>query len=126
MRFLAVLTLIAAFAGPAFAQAPETLNLAPMTWRGAAMGPEQVFEGDYSIDYQTSVFRPEGAQAADALWLSGWQDRPGDNGALGRRYHLRFVGRQTAEPGKYGSLGAYKYTVLITRLISARLLIAQR
>jgi hypothetical protein len=27
------------------------------------------------------------------------------------------------EPGRYGSLGAYKHTVLITRLIAERLLI---
>lgn len=125
MRVLAA-TLFAALllaADPAAGQ--EALSSAAMAWHGVQMGPEQVFEGDYAIDYQTSVFRPTGAAAGDPMWLAGWEDRPGDNGGLVRRYHLRFIGRQTAEPGRYGGLGAYKHTVLITRLISARLLITQ-
>lgn len=125
MRLLATAALSAALLAPTLALAQEPLNSAPMVWHGVQLGAEQVFEGDYAIDYRTSVFRPEGAASAEALWLAGWADRPGDNGALGRRYHLRFVGRQTMEPGQYGGLGAYKHTVLITHLISARLLIAQ-
>lgn len=90
-----------------------------MVWRGARMGPEQVYEGDFATDYQTSVLKT----ADETVWLSGWQDRPGDNGGIMRRYHIRFVGRHTLEPGKYGSLGAYPHTILLTRLISARVLI---
>ncbi|HEY2358843.1 MAG TPA: hypothetical protein VGH86_15425, partial [Phenylobacterium sp.] len=69
------------------------------------------------------AFTPDGAPKSEAMWLAGWVEHPGDNGDLQRRYHLRFVGRRTVEPGRYGSLGAYKHTVLITKLISARLLI---
>lgn len=122
MRLPAVVVLALAFIAPSLAASQEALSAAPMSWHGAQMGPEQLFEGDYSVDYQTSLFRPDGG-TAEALWLAGWEDRPGDNGALGRRYRLRFVGRRTVEPGKYGGLGAYKHTVLITRLLSARLLI---
>lgn len=122
MRLPAIAALALVLLAPSLAASQETLSAAPLSWHGAPMGPEQVFEGDYAIDYQTSQFRPDGG-TADALWLAGWEDRPGDNGALGRRYHLRFVGRQTVDPGKYGGLGAYKHTVLITRLLSARLLI---
>lgn len=125
MRLPAILALALVLATPGLAASQETLNAAPMTWHGVQLSGEQVFEGDYTINYQTSAFRPDGAPAPDAVWLAGWQDRPGDNGGITRVYHLRFVGRQTAEPGKYGSLGAYKHTVLITRLISARLLIGQ-
>jgi hypothetical protein len=104
--------------------APVSLDARPMTWHGAQMSPEQVFEGDFTTSFDTSTFRPAGAPPADTVWLAGWEDRPGDAAALPRRYHLRFIGRQTVDPGKYGSLGAYKYTVLITHLISARVLIA--
>jgi hypothetical protein len=128
MRLPLAIVLAAVLAAPglaplrARAQEPA-LNPAPMTWRGVELGPEQVFEGDYTIDYQTSVFRPDGAPPGEAVWLSGWEDRPGDNGGITRRYHLRFVGRRTVEPGKYGGLGAYKHTILLTHLISWRLLI---
>jgi hypothetical protein len=125
MRFAAIITLTAALIAPGLAAGQETLNPAPMTWHGVQLGGEQVFEGDYTINFETSTFRPDGAPATDTVWLSGWEDRPGDNGGITRRYHLRFVGRQTVEPGKYGSLGAYRHTVLITRLLSARLLIGQ-
>jgi hypothetical protein len=129
MGFAAIVALAAALASPGLAPTPawgqETLDAKPMTWRGVQLGSEQLFEGDYTIDYQTSSFRPDGAAAADALWLSGWEDRPGDGGGITRRYHLRFVGRQSVEPGRFGSLGAYRHTVLITRLISLRLLITQ-
>ena len=130
-RVLAGLALAVVLAVPPLASAQEAapaspdapLDARPITWRGVRMGGEQVFEGDYAIDYETSAFRPDGA--ADPAWLAGWEDRPGDNGGLTRRYHLRFVGRQTLEPGKYGALGAYGREVLITRLISRRLLIGR-
>jgi hypothetical protein len=129
MRLRTVVALAIALGAPGLALAPrpalaqETLDPAPATWRGVQLGGEQVFEGTYTVNFETSAFRPDGAPTADALWLSGWQDRPGDDGGFVRRYHLRFVGRQTVQPGKYGSLGAYKNSVLITRLVSARLLI---
>lgn len=125
MRILAIAAAVAALLAPGAALGQETLDAAPTTWRGLQMGPEQVFEGDFTTDFETSTFRPDGAAKADALWLAGWDDRPGDNGGITRRYHLRFIGRRTVEPGKYGSLGAYKHTVLITHLISARVLIGQ-
>ena len=94
-----------------------------MMWRGVQMGPEQHFEGDLTINFETSAFRPDGAAAADAMWLAGWEERPGDNGDLPRRYHIIFIGRRTVEAGRYGSLRAYGHTVLVTRLVSQRLLI---
>lgn len=129
MRYLLIATLAAAFIGivlaSGLAMAEDALDPTPMTWRGMQMGAEQVFEGDFTINYETSVFIPDGAPKADAVWLAGWQERPGDNGGLTRRYHIRFVGRRTAEPGRYGSLGAYRNEVLITRLLAARVLIGQ-
>ncbi len=100
---------------------PPTLDPNPATWRGVAMGPEQIFEGDYAVDQQTSVFKADGAAVAD--WLAGWEDRPGDNGGITRRYHIRFIGRRSLQPGQYGSLGKYANEVVITRLLSQRLLI---
>ncbi|MFI4966247.1 MAG: hypothetical protein ACHP9T_12865 [Caulobacterales bacterium] len=129
MRLRTVVALAIVLSAPGLALAPrlalaqQTVDPAPMTWRGVQLGGEQVFEGDYTVNFETSVFRPDGAPASDALWLSAWEDRLGDNGGFMRRYHLRFVGRQTVQPGWYGSLGAYKNSVLITRLVSARLLI---
>ena len=126
MRLAAAAVIAAALLGPAAASAQDAgppdakpLDSGPMIWRGAKMGPEQVYEGDFTIDYQTSVLKLEG----ETVWLSGWQDRPGDNGGFTRRYHVRLVGRHTLEPGKYGGLGAYPHTILMTRLISARVLI---
>jgi hypothetical protein len=113
---------LALLATPAAGQTPMDPN--PATWRGVAMGPEQVFEGDYTVDEHTSVFKADGAPG-DGDWLSGWEDRPGDNGGITRRYHIRFVGRRTVNPGQYGSLGKYANEVLLTRLITARLLIRQ-
>ena len=123
MRLLTLLAFAGALAAPGLGLGQEALDAKPMTFRGVQLGPEQVFEGDYANDYQTSVFRPDGAAAGDAMWLAGWEDRPGDGGGITRRYHLRFVGRQTVEPGRFGSLGAYRQEVLISRLISSRLLI---
>jgi hypothetical protein len=123
MRLLTFLAFAGALAASGLTSGQEALDAKPMTWRGVQLGPEQVFEGDYTNDYETSVFRPDGAAAGDAMWLSGWQDRPGDGGGITRRYHLRFVGRQTVEPGKFGGLGAYGQEVLISRLISSRVLI---
>jgi len=124
MRFLAIAALAAALLAPAMAGAQDALDAAPMTWHGLQLGPEQVFEGTFTNDSQTSTFRPDGA-AADVLWLSGWEDRPGDGGSIVRRYHLRFVGRETVAPGKYGPMGGYRNEVLLTHLISARLLITE-
>jgi hypothetical protein len=127
MRFLVIAALAAALiglvlaAGLAFAE--DALDPRPMTWRGVPLGGEQVYEGDFTINFETSIFRADGAPKSEAVWLAGWEERTGDNGDLPRRYHLRFIGRRTVEPGRYGGLGAYKHTVLITRLISARLLI---
>jgi hypothetical protein len=129
MRFLVIASVAAALiglvlaAGLAFAE--DALDPRPMTWRGVQLGGEQLFEGDFTINFETSVFRPDGSPRPDAMWLAGWEDRPGDNGDLARRYHIRFVGRRTVEPGRYGSLGGYPHTVLITRLISARVLIGK-
>jgi hypothetical protein len=129
MRLLVIAALAAALMGLALASglalAEDALDPRPTTWRGVQMGGEQLFEGDFAINFETSVFRPDGAPKPEAMWLAGWEDRPGDNGDLPRRYHVRFVGRRTVEPGKYGSLGAYQHTVLITRLISARVLIGK-
>jgi hypothetical protein len=126
MRYL-LTTLAAAFMGFALASGlalgEEALNPTPMVWRGLQMGPEQIFEGDYSNDFDTSAFHPDSAPARESMWLSGWEDHPGDGGGIMRRYHIRFVGRRTLEAGKYGALGAYPHTVLLTRLISARVLI---
>lgn len=128
MRLALLLALAVILAAPGLAPVrawaqPLALDPAPTTWHGVTLGPEQVFEGDFTVDYRTSVFRPDGAPPAEAVWLSGWEDRPGDNGGITRRYHLRFVGRHTVEPGRYGGLGAYKHTILLTHLISWRLLI---
>jgi hypothetical protein len=123
MRCLALAALAVAIVAPAAALAQAALDPQPSTWRGVAMGPEQIFEGDYTVDQQTSVFKGDGAAEAD--WLAGWEDRPGDNGGITRRYHIRFIGRRTAQAGKYGSLGKYAGEVLITHLISARLLVGQ-
>jgi hypothetical protein len=129
MRFLLIAALSAAMIGIVLASglafAEEALDPRPMTWRGVQLGGEQLFEGDYAINFETSVFQPDGAPKAEAMWLAGWEDRPGDTGDLPRRYHILFVGRRTVEPGRYGGLGAYKHTVLITRLISARVLIGK-
>ena len=120
---LAILTalVLTVVAPPAAAQ--TALDPAPTTWRGVAMGPEQIFEGDYAIDEQTSAFKADGAAEAD--WLVGWEDRPGDNGGITRHYHIRFIGRRSAQAGKYGSLGKYGHEVLITHLLSARVLIGR-
>jgi hypothetical protein len=121
MRSLAIAAIVLALAAPALAQDDGPFDTRPMTWRGAQLGAEQVYEGDFTIDYQTSVLHT----GAETVWLSGWQDRPGDNGGITRRYHLRIVGRHTLQPGRYGGLGAYPHTILMTRLISARVLIGQ-
>jgi hypothetical protein len=127
MRYLLIATLVAALAGIVLASglalAQDALDPRPVTWRGLQMGSEQIFEGDYANDFDTSAFHADGAPAAEKMWLSGWADRPGDGGGIVRRYHIRFAGRRTVEPGKYGALGAYSHTVLITHLLSARLLI---
>lgn len=123
MRLFAIAALAISLVSPSIALGQETLDPAPMTWRGLQLGPEQVFEGDFTTNYNSSIFIPDGAPKTEAMWLAGWNERPGDNGDLPLRYHIRFVGRRTAEPGRYGSLGAYKNTVLITKLISERLLI---
>jgi hypothetical protein len=125
MRFLAIVAVVAVLAPPGLALGQEGLNPTPLAWHGLQLGAEQVFEGDYTNDSQTSTFRPDGAAAAGTLWLSGWEDRPGDGGSIVRRYHLRFVGRETVQPGPYGPLGGYRNEVLLTRLISARLLITE-
>jgi len=125
MRFAAIATAVAVLAASGLSLAQEGLDPAPMTWHGLQLGAEQVFEGTYTNDSQTSTFRPDGAPAAETLWLSGWEDRPGDGGSIVRRYHLRFVGRETAQPGQYGPLGAYRNEVLLTRLVSSRLLITE-
>jgi len=122
MRFLAIGALALVLAAPRVL-AQEALDPAPATWRGLQLGPEQVFEGEFTTNFETSSFRPDGAAASDAVWLAGWEDRPGDNGAITRRYHLRFVGRRTVEPGRYGRLGAFRNEVLIVRLLEERVLL---
>ncbi len=119
MRAIALAVAVLALASSALAQDERPLDPNPIAWRGAQLGPEQVYEGDFTTDYQTSVLRLGG----ETVWLSGWPDRPGDNGGIERRYHIRFIGRHTLEPGRYGGLGAYPHTILLTRLISARVLI---
>lgn len=109
-------------AGVAGAQ-EETLDPIPLVVRGVVFGPQQIFEGDYANDAQTSRFNPKGAPPAEADWLVGWEDRPGDGGGILRRYHIRFVGRRTVSPGPYGGPGRYANEVMIDRLISARVLI---
>jgi hypothetical protein len=124
MRLLALAAVAAMLVAPGLsAGQDQPLDPKPITWRGLQMGPEQVFEGDFTNNYDTSAFRAAGASAGETMWLFGWEDRPGDGGGITRRYHIRFVGRRTVEPGKYGALGAYPHTVLLTRLLAARLLI---
>ncbi len=123
MRISAMILILPILLTPFGAVGQEALDPVAMVWRGVQLGAERVFEGNLSVNFETSTFRADNASEADTVWLSGWQDRPGDNGGTMRRYHIRFVGRQTMEPGKFGSRGAYKQTVLITRLISTRLLI---
>jgi hypothetical protein len=124
MRLLFIAALAAALIAPSLAVGQDQpLDARTITWRGLQMGPEQIFEGDYANNYDTSAFHADGAAASETMWLSGWEDRPGDGGGISRRYHIRFVGRRTLEPGKYGALGAYAHTVLLTHLLSARLLI---
>jgi len=122
MRLAILATLALALIAPV-AAAQTTLDPNPTTWRGVTMGPEQIFEGDYAVDEQTSVFKADGAAEAD--WLTGWQDHPGDNGGITRHYHIRFIGRRSVQAGKYGSLGKYTHEVLITHLLSVRVLIRQ-
>lgn len=125
MRFAAIAVAVAVLAAPGLALGQEGLDPGPTTWHGLQLGPERIFEGDYTNDFETSAFRPDGAPAAETLWLSGWEDRPGDGGSIVRRYHLRFVGRQTIQPGQYGPLGRYRNEVLLIRLVSSRLLITE-
>ena len=122
MRRVTALAVTLAFL-PLAAVAQETLDPLPVVVRGAAYGGEQVMEGDLAVNIQTSPFPADGAPKGADDWLEGWRDRPGDDGGIIRRYHVRFVGRRTAAPGTYGPGGAYQNKVLIDRLISARLLI---
>jgi hypothetical protein len=126
MRFLAIAFAALLLAAPALAQDDGPLDPNPTTWRGARMGPEQVYEGDFTVNYETSVFHVDGTPPGETVWLSGWQDRPGDGGGITRRYHIRFVGRHTLQPGKYGGLGAFPHTILVSRLISPPRLIDER
>lgn len=123
MRHAACLAIAAALLLPSAVAAQEALDPLPLVVRGTAFGAEQVFEGDFTVSSQQSAFHPDGAPRGQDDWLEGWADRPGDNGGIVRRYHIRFVGRRSAAPGKYGPGGAYANQVLIDRLVSARLLI---
>lgn len=105
------------------AQEPPPLDPQPATWHGVAFGPEQAFEGDFTVDVQTSAFHADGAPKGQDDWLVGWPDRPGDDGGIVRRYHIKFVGRRTTTAGAYGPGGTRPGEVLIDRLVSARLLI---
>ncbi|MBS0332941.1 MAG: hypothetical protein JSS35_09255 [Proteobacteria bacterium] len=123
MRRLAIYALAAALCLPALPHAQGGLDPKPAVWRGVAFGPEQAMEGDFTVNIQISTFHADGAPKGQDDWLAGWQDRPGDDGGIVRRYHIRFVGRRAAARGQYGPGGAYGGEVLIDRLVSARLLI---
>jgi len=122
MRIATILVLLAASLAPLSASAQPALNPNPLIWHGVQLGGEEVYEGEFTVDYATSTFLADGASAQDAVWLSGWEDRPGDGGGITRRYHIRLIGRKSVEPGKFGSLGAYANTILLIKLLSARLL----
>lgn len=85
---------------------------------GVRYGPEGVFEGDYITNFEASVFQPMGRRK-EMMWLVGWQERPGDTAGTSRTYHIRFIGRRTAKPGRYGNMGAFPQQVLIAELINA-------
>ena len=123
MRLPIAAALAAALLLPAVAAAQDALDPNPTVWHGIQFGPEQAFEGDYTVNIQTSAFHADGGAKGADDWLAGWQDRPGDDGGIIRRYHIRFVGRRTTAAGSYGPGGRYPGEVLIDRLVSARLLI---
>jgi hypothetical protein len=123
VRAAAAVSLAAALLGPSAAIGQETLDPIPILIHGVAFGAEQTLEGDYTVDIQTSAFHPAGAPKGQDAWLEGWTSRRGDDGGIVRRYHIRFVGRHTVAPGRYGPGGAYADEVVIDKLISARLLI---
>jgi len=96
---------------PLFDRKPAEIN-------GVRYGPEKVYEGDYITNFEASVFQPMG-RPKDMMWLLGWTDRPGDTVGTSRTYHIRFIGRRTAKPGKYGNMGAFPHQVIIAELINA-------
>jgi hypothetical protein len=88
---------------------------------GVRYGPEKVFEGDYISNPESSVFRPMG-RPKDMMWLVGWAEPAGDTTAgPSRTYHIRFIGRRTTKPGKYGNLRAFSHQVVIAELINAEI-----
>lgn len=115
----AFLTLLLAGAAPA--PCKPLFDPKPATIDGVRYAREQVFEGDYLLGFEASIFRPIGRR--DEMWLSGWTDtevaKPGAL-PMARLYHIRFIGRRTARPGRYGHLGAYRDAVIITEMIDAR------
>jgi hypothetical protein len=96
---------------PLFDRKPADIN-------GVRYGPEKVYEGDYITNFEASVFQPMGRQG-EMMWLLGWIDRPGDTAGTSRTYHIRFIGRRTLKPGRYGNMGAFPHQVIVAELINA-------
>jgi hypothetical protein len=112
----AALVVLLAAAVPA--QSLPLFDRKPAEINGVRYGPEKVYEGDYITNFEASVFQPMG-RPKDMMWLLGWTDRPGDTVGTSRTYHIRFIGRRTAKPGKYGNMGAFPHQVIIAELINA-------
>jgi hypothetical protein len=97
---------------PAASPTPRPLfDRQPTVIDGVRYGAEQVFEGDYAAGPEASRFDPLGPKG-QVLWLRGWTGSAGT-------YHIRFIGRRTAQAGHYGSGGGYRHMVLITDMIDA-------
>ena len=102
------------------AQAIPLYDRKPAEINGVRYGPEKVYEGDYITSFESSVFRPMG-RPNEAIWLLGWQARPSDTTGGSHAYHIRFIGRRTTKPGKYGNLRAFSHQVVIAELINAEI-----
>ena len=88
------------------------LDPKPAVVDGVRYDRERIYEGAYTHAFERSDFDPIGPRG-EAMWLLGWT---GGSGV----YHIRFIGRRTASPGRYGHLGAYRHMLLITDMIDSR------
>jgi hypothetical protein len=119
MKPLATLAALAALAAAAVpAQGIPLFDRKPAEIGGVRYGPERIYEGDYITNSEAGVFQPMG-RPNEAMWLVGWPNRPRDTAGTSGAYHIRFIGRRTAKPGKYGALGAFPHQVFVAELINA-------